>query len=51
MLEPVSLASQEFRSILDKPCPERPESVNGSVFGNAKPPKAPYLRFRCHQGA
>lgn len=46
MLEPVSLAVQEFWSIVEKPGPERPESVNGSVFWNAKTPQAPDLLFR-----
>lgn len=50
MLEPVSLVLQEFWSILDKPGPEPPESVNRSVFWNAKTPEAPYLLFRRQRG-
>lgn len=50
MLEPVSRVLQEFWGMLGKPGPERPKSVNGSVFWSAKTPEAPYLlvcRQRC----
>lgn len=46
MLEPISLFLPEVWSILGKPGPERPQSVNGSVFWNAKTPQAPNLLFR-----